>query len=34
MKIGIVFGTFDLLHAGHVHLLKECKKRCDKLIVG
>lgn len=31
---GIVFGSFDLLHAGHIHLLKQCKKRCDWLIVG
>lgn len=34
MKVGIVVGAFDLLHAGHIHLLKQCKKRCDKLIVG
>lgn len=34
MKTGIVFGTFDLLHAGHLHLLNEAKKRCDFLIVG
>src|SRR3990167_3578039 len=31
---GIVFGSWDLLHAGHIHLLKQCKKRCDYLIVG
>lgn len=34
MKVGFVCGAFDLLHAGHVHLLKECKKYCDYLIVG
>lgn len=34
MKVGIVVGAFDLLHAGHVHLLKQCSKRCDKLIIG
>lgn len=34
MKIGIIFGAFDLLHAGHVHLLCQCKMRCDKLVVG
>lgn len=33
-KIGIVVGAWDLLHAGHIHLLKQCKKRCDRLIVG
>lgn len=34
MKCGIVFGTWDLLHAGHLHLLSQCKKKCDYLIVG
>jgi len=34
MRIGIVVGAWDLLHAGHIHLLKQCKKRCDYLIVG
>mgnify|MGYP001605459665 CR=1 FL=1 len=34
MKIGIVFGSFDLLHAGHIHLLEQCKKYCDALVVG
>lgn len=34
MKTGIVFGAFDLLHAGHLHLLSEARKRCDYLIVG
>ncbi len=37
-KIGkkIVFtnGCFDLLHSGHIHILKEAKKRGDILIVG
>ncbi|MFH1420905.1 MAG: D-glycero-beta-D-manno-heptose-7-phosphate kinase [Candidatus Aenigmatarchaeota archaeon] len=27
-------GSFDLLHAGHVHFLKEAKKQGDILIVG
>lgn len=34
MRNGIIFGTFDLLHSGHIHLFKQCKKLCDKLIVG
>jgi glycerol-3-phosphate cytidylyltransferase len=31
---GITFGSFDLLHAGHVTMLNECKRQCDWLIVG
>ena len=34
MKIGITFSTFDLLHAGHVLMLKESKSVCDYLICG
>jgi glycerol-3-phosphate cytidylyltransferase len=34
MKIGFTCGSFDLLHAGHVLMLKECKEKCDYLIVG
>ena len=33
MKKGITFGAFDLLHAGHVMMLKEAKTVCDHLIV-
>ena len=31
---GFTCGAMDLLHAGHVLMLKECKKHCDYLIVG
>lgn len=33
MKKVMVFGTFDLLHPGHVHMLKEAKSYGDYLIV-
>ncbi|MDD5721132.1 MAG: adenylyltransferase/cytidyltransferase family protein [Candidatus Pacebacteria bacterium] len=32
--IGFTCGAMDLLHAGHVLMLKECKEQCDYLIVG
>ena len=34
MTIGITFGIFDLLHAGHIMMLEEAKRQCDYLIVG
>ena len=34
MKTGITFSTFDLLHAGHVAMLREAKTVCDYLICG
>ena len=34
MKVGITFGVFDLLHAGHIMMLEEAKNNCDHLIVG
>lgn len=33
-KVGITFSAFDLLHAGHVQMLKDAKRQCDFLIVG
>lgn len=34
VKVGFTNGCFDLLHPGHVSLLKQAKSRCDRLIVG
>src|SRR6056300_118903 len=34
MKVGITFSAFDLLHAGHIGMLREAKANCDYLIVG
>lgn len=34
MRIGVTFSTFDLLHAGHILMLKEAKSVCDYLICG
>lgn len=34
MKVGIIFGEFDLLHLGHLVMLEEAKQHCDRLIVG
>lgn len=34
MSVGVTFGAWDLLHAGHVHFLRSCQAKCDVLIVG
>ena len=30
----ITFGTFDLLHIGHINILERSKNKGNKLIVG
>ena len=32
MKVGITASTFDLLHAGHIEMLREAKSQCEYLI--
>jgi glycerol-3-phosphate cytidylyltransferase len=32
--VGFTCSSFDLLHAGHAMMLKECADNCDRLIVG
>ena len=34
MKIGFTASTFDLLHAGHISMLREAKEHCEYLICG
>lgn len=34
MKIGFTCSAFDLLHAGHIQMLREAKEHCDYLICG
>ena len=34
MKVGFTCSTFDLLHAGHVQMLREAREQCDYLICG
>ena len=34
MKVGFTCGAFDLMHFGHIRMLRQFRLRCDKLVVG
>jgi glycerol-3-phosphate cytidylyltransferase len=34
MRIGFTCSSFDLLHAGHIDMLRQAKEQCDYLICG
>ncbi|WPZ35250.1 D-glycero-beta-D-manno-heptose-7-phosphate kinase [Thalassobaculum sp. OXR-137] len=34
LKVGFTNGVFDLLHPGHVSLLRQARAACDRLVVG
>jgi glycerol-3-phosphate cytidylyltransferase len=34
MRVGFTCSSFDLLHAGHIGMLREARENCDYLIVG
>jgi glycerol-3-phosphate cytidylyltransferase len=34
MRVGFTCSAWDLLHAGHVQMLREAKEQCDYLLVG
>ena len=33
-RIGFTNGCFDLIHPGHISLLRQARARCDRLVVG
>ena len=34
LRVGFTNGCFDILHAGHVALLRAARRRCDRLVVA
>lgn len=33
VKIAIIFGTLDVFHYGHLHILERSRELCDRLVV-
>jgi len=34
LRVGFANGCFDILHAGHVRMLREARQHCDRLVVA
>ena len=34
LRVGFANGCFDILHAGHVRMLREARRHCDRLVVA
>ena len=34
LNVGFMYGCFDIIHLGHVSLLKHARAACDRLVVG
>ena len=34
MRIGIIAGSFDIIHPGYMHMFRKSKEYCDKLVIG
>ena len=34
MKVGFTCSTFDMLHSGHIQMLRDAREQCDYLICG
>jgi D-beta-D-heptose 7-phosphate kinase/D-beta-D-heptose 1-phosphate adenosyltransferase len=34
LRVGFANGCFDLIHPGHIHLLREARAACDRLVVA
>lgn len=34
LSVGFTNGCFDIVHAGHIELLRQAAEKCDRLVVG
>jgi len=34
LRVGFTNGCFDIVHAGHIEILRQARARCDRLVVG